>query len=41
MEGGGPDTSIGWAPASCRVTVIEGSGATHVDYTIARVNPGA
>jgi len=25
----------------CRVTVIEGSGATHVDYTIARVNPGA
>jgi hypothetical protein len=25
----------------CRVTVIEGSGATHVDYTIARVNAGA
>jgi hypothetical protein len=24
----------------CRVTVIEGSSATHVDYTIARVNPG-
>ncbi len=25
----------------CRLTVIEGSGATHVDYTLARVNPGA
>jgi len=25
----------------CRLTLIEGSGATHVDYTIARVNPGA
>jgi hypothetical protein len=25
----------------CRVTVIEGSEATHVDYTIARVTPGA
>ncbi len=25
----------------CRVTVIEGSGASHVDYTIARVNPGS
>ena len=25
----------------CRVTVIEGASATHVDYTIARVNPGA
>jgi len=25
----------------CRVTVIEGTGASHVDYTIARVNPGA
>ena len=25
----------------CRVTVIEGSGATHVDYTLARVNAGA
>jgi hypothetical protein len=25
----------------CRLTVIEGAGATHVDYTIARVNPGA
>jgi hypothetical protein len=25
----------------CRVTVIEGAGATHVDYTIARVHPGA
>jgi len=24
----------------CRLTVIEGSGATHVDYTLARVNPG-
>jgi hypothetical protein len=23
----------------CRVTVIEGTGATHVDYTVARVNP--
>jgi hypothetical protein len=23
----------------CRVTVIEGAGSTHVDYTIARVNP--
>ncbi len=23
----------------CRVTVIEGSYATHVDYTVARVNP--
>jgi hypothetical protein len=25
----------------CRVSVIEGTGATHVEYTIARVNPGA
>lgn len=25
----------------CRLTVIEGSGATHVDYTLARVNPGS
>ena len=25
----------------CRVTVIEGTSATHVDYTIARVTPGA
>jgi len=25
----------------CRLTVIEGTGATHVDYTLARVNPGA
>jgi hypothetical protein len=25
----------------CRVTVIEGAGATHVDYTIARVHGGA
>ena len=25
----------------CRVTVVEGAGATHVDYTIARVHPGA
>jgi len=25
----------------CRVTVIEGAGATHVEYTLARVNPGA
>lgn len=25
----------------CRVTVIEGAGATHVEYTIARVTPGA
>jgi hypothetical protein len=24
----------------CRVTVVEGAGATHVDYTVARVNPG-
>lgn len=24
----------------CRLTVIEGTGATHVDYTLARVNPG-
>jgi len=24
---------------TCRVTVIEGAQATHVDYTIARVNP--
>jgi hypothetical protein len=24
----------------CRVTIIEGTGATHVDYTVARVNPG-
>ena len=24
----------------CRLTVIEGAGATHVDYTLARVNPG-
>jgi hypothetical protein len=23
----------------CRLTVIEGTGATHVDYTLARVNP--
>jgi hypothetical protein len=23
----------------CRVTVIQGSSATHVDYTVARVNP--
>lgn len=23
----------------CRFTVIEGSGATHVEYTVARVNP--
>ena len=23
----------------CRLTVIEGAGATHVDYTLARVNP--
>jgi len=25
----------------CRVTIIEGAGATHVDYTVARVNPGS
>jgi hypothetical protein len=25
----------------CRITVIEGAAATHVDYTLARVNPGA
>jgi len=25
----------------CRLTVIEGSGATHVDYTLARVNPAS
>jgi hypothetical protein len=25
----------------CRLTVIEGTGATHVDYTLARVNPGS
>jgi len=25
----------------CRLTVIQGSGATHVDYTLARVNPGS
>ena len=25
----------------CRLTVVEGSGATHVDYTLARVNPGS
>ena len=25
----------------CRLTVIEGAGATHVDYTLARVNPGS
>jgi hypothetical protein len=25
---------------SCRVTVIEGGFATHVDYTVARVNRG-
>jgi len=25
----------------CRLTVIEGSGATHVEYTLARVNPGS
>lgn len=25
----------------CRVTVVEGAGATHVDYTIARVHGGA
>jgi hypothetical protein len=25
----------------CRVTVIEGAGATHVDYTVARVSPEA
>ena len=24
----------------CRITVVEGASATHVDYTIARVNPG-
>jgi hypothetical protein len=23
----------------CRMTVIEGSGATHVEYTVARINP--
>jgi hypothetical protein len=26
---------------TCRVTVIEGNFATHVDYTVARVNPGS
>jgi hypothetical protein len=26
---------------TCRLTVIEGTGATHVDYTLARINPGA
>jgi hypothetical protein len=25
----------------CRLTVIEGTGATHVEYTLARLNPGA
>src|SRR5258706_78121 len=25
----------------CRLTVIAGAGATHVDYTLARVNPGS
>jgi hypothetical protein len=26
----------------CRLTVVEGgAGATHVDYTLARLNPGA
>jgi len=25
----------------CRLTVIEGAGATHVDYTLARINPGS
>ena len=25
----------------CRVTVIEGAGATHIEYTLARINPGA
>ncbi len=25
----------------CRLTVIEGTAATHVDYTLARVNPGS
>ena len=25
----------------CRLTVIEGAGATHVEYTLARVTPGA
>jgi hypothetical protein len=25
----------------CRLTVIEGKGATHVEYTLARVNPAA
>jgi hypothetical protein len=23
----------------CRLTIIEGKGATHVEYTVARINP--
>ena len=25
----------------CRMTVIEGRGATHVEYTVARINPAS
>ncbi|HEX7788297.1 MAG TPA: hypothetical protein VF653_18905 [Methylomirabilota bacterium] len=25
----------------CRLTIIEGKGATHVEYTLARINPAA
>ena len=25
----------------CRLTIIEGKGATHVEYTVARINPSA
>lgn len=25
----------------CRLTIIEGKGATHVEYTVARINPAA
>jgi hypothetical protein len=34
-------TEFGKGDDICRLTVIEGAGATHVEYTVARVNPGA